>query len=71
MMNSSIKEISLLYVERSNSDDRQANQSITFVAYKRNVEDNNRYVVKLIDLEKLNNLSEFIVSRRLTILFMS
>jgi hypothetical protein len=64
MMNSSIKEISLLYVERSNSDDRQANQSITFVAY-------NRYVVKLIDLEKLNNLSEFIVSRRLTILFMS
>ncbi len=48
-------------LERPNTDDDEYQDSVTYLPYDNKDKHKTRYVLKIFDLEKMTNLSEFIV----------
>jgi hypothetical protein len=50
-------------LEQPNSNDDECQDSFTYLTYDNKDKNKTKYVLKIIDLEKLTNLSEFIVCK--------
>lgn len=50
--------------ERSKSNDDECQDSLTYLTFDKKDKNKTKYVLKLFDLEKLINLSEFIVRNK-------
>ncbi len=48
-------------LERPNTDDDEYQDSVTYLTYDNKDKHKTRYVLQIFDLEKMTNLSEFIV----------
>ncbi len=51
-------------IERPNSNDDEDKDSFTYLAYDTKDRFKTRYILKIVDLEKMNNISEFIVCNK-------
>jgi hypothetical protein len=53
-----------LILERPNSNNDEYQEPLTYLTYDKKDKNKTKYVSKIFDLEKMNNLSEFIVCNK-------
>jgi hypothetical protein len=53
-----------LILERPNSNNDEYQEPLTYLTYDKKDKNKTKYVLKIFDLEKMNNLSEFIVCNK-------
>ncbi len=53
-----------MILERPNSNNDEYQEPLTYLTYDKKDKNKTKYVLKIFDLEKMNNLSEFIVCNK-------